>query len=285
MKRLLAGAIALLMMMTVVATSPAGASDDSRSFYVSLGDSLAAGIQPDENGDNQITDEAYTDVLFNLTRGRFDDLSHVKLGCPGETTVTMIKGGICSYDAGSQLDAARVFIEEHPDQIAFITINLGANDLLVCDPADPGLEVCVATQFNQVAKSLGFSLATLREVAPGVPIVGMNYYNPNLAAWLSPGGPVGEAIAIQTTELNEAFNDNVLEPVYGAFGVPIADVTGYYLTSNFLEIGGTPLNVSVICRLTWMCDPERGPNIHANRAGYRVIAIAFYAKMLREDII
>jgi hypothetical protein len=38
-----------------------------------------------------------------------------------------------------------------------------------------------------------------------------------------------------------------------------------------------PPNVAAICALTWMCaHPPRGPNEHANDAGYRVIARAFW---------
>ena len=35
----------------------------------------------------------------------------------------------CHYAAGSQLDAAVAFLEAHPGQVAFITIDIGANDL------------------------------------------------------------------------------------------------------------------------------------------------------------
>ena len=37
-----------------------------------------------------------------------------------------------------------------------------------------------------------------------------------------------------------------------------------------------PVAVAEVCRLTWMCAaPPVGPNIHANQAGYAVIAQAF----------
>jgi hypothetical protein len=44
-----------------------------------------------------------------------------------------------------------------------------------------------------------------------------------------------------------------------------------------------PLNVAVICQLTYMCvPPPVGPNIHANRIGYSVIAATFAATSLDE---
>jgi len=40
-------------------------------------------------------------------------------------------------------------------------------------------------------------------------------------------------------------------------------------------IGSLPRNVARICQWTWECaPPPRGPNQHANPAGYRVIANA-----------
>jgi hypothetical protein len=41
-----------------------------------------------------------------------------------------------------------------------------------------------------------------------------------------------------------------------------------------------PLNVARICQWTWMCAPPPvGPNIHANDAGYHVIADTFAAQL------
>jgi hypothetical protein len=65
----------------------------------------------------------------------------------------------------------------------------------------------------------------------------------------------------------------------------VADVFGAFRS---LDFGGArptsatrawppPPNVTVICSLTWMCArPPRGPNEHANDAGYRVITRAFW---------
>jgi len=40
--------------------------------------------------------------------------------------------------------------------------------------------------------------------------------------------------------------------------------------------GRLPRNVAAICQWTWQCAaPPRGPNQHANQAGYAVIARAF----------
>jgi len=47
-------------------------------------------------------------------------------------------------------------------------------------------------------------------------------------------------------------------------------------------IGTVPLNVALICQWTWECaPPPRGPNEHANKIGYRVIALTFLFADLR----
>ena len=72
----------------------------------------------------------------------------------------------------------------------------------------------------QVGAGLGQILMTLRTATGNaVPIVGMNYYNPYLAAWLEgipPDGADGPAYAALTSQLATALNDQTLELVYGA---------------------------------------------------------------------
>lgn len=87
-------------------------------------------------------------------------------------------------------------------------------------------------------------------------------------------GPTGQALATQTEQLALEFN-SVLASAYGAFQIPIANVQDAFQTTNFSPVPplGLPVNVVAICNLTWMCGPPPiGPNIHANTAGYAVIA-------------
>jgi len=118
-------------------------------------------------------------------------------------------------------------------------------------------------------------LTTLRTAAPGVPIYAMNYYDPFLAAWLQ--GASGQTLAGESLTLAAGFN-GLLQTVYGAFGVPVADVASAFLTSDTSTIPflNVPVNVFAVCSLTWMCAPAPvGPNIHANVAGYGIIAATF----------
>jgi hypothetical protein len=74
------------------------AAAGTTTYYVSLGDSAAAGFQP-----NGLKDRGYADQLLDRLRGRIPGLRLFKLGCPGETTESLISGVMssCSYPSGS----------------------------------------------------------------------------------------------------------------------------------------------------------------------------------------
>src|SRR5579859_3414507 len=118
----------------------------AHSYYLSLGDSLAQGVQPNSSGVSVETKQGYPDQLFTALHLGNPNLRLVKLGCPGETTGTMINGGICTYPAGSQLKQAEVFLSSHRGQVQLVTIDIGANDLSPC---------LALTNFNKLVKCLG----------------------------------------------------------------------------------------------------------------------------------
>jgi lysophospholipase L1-like esterase len=100
-----------------------------------------------------------------------------------------------------------------------------------------------------------------------VPIVGMNYYDPLLVYWFT--NPADAATANQMVV--EQFNPT-LEQVYTDYSVPVADVETAFSTTDWTLVNGIPLNVERICEWTWMCSIF---DLHANTAGYGVIAQAF----------
>lgn len=278
-----------LAVAVAVALVPGTASaEEPDQYYVSVGTSLAAGTQANATGASiPFTDESYTDVLAQRLTGRLRVAEHVKLGCPGETTESMLFGPpaipLCDYGPEpTQLAAAVAFLEAHPGEVTLITIDVGVNDVLPC-AGEEDIALCVAGASATVATNLPVILTALRTAAgPDVPIVGMNYYNPLLASWLA--GPEGQAVAIATNELAAFFNDDVLAPVYAAFEVPVADVAAQFQTFDFsgADKGKTPRNVKVICRLTFMCDVG---NIHPDKGGYKQIAKAFQDVMKDAGII
>jgi hypothetical protein len=72
-------------------------------YYVSLGDSLAAGYQPDAHAD--VPEVSYTDQLYLRLKAPDPTLRHVRFGCSGETTTTMIDGGKCAYAGAASPEA------------------------------------------------------------------------------------------------------------------------------------------------------------------------------------
>lgn len=279
MRRALAPIAALVLVLGTIgnaAASSEASSDHAKLYYVSVGDSQAAGVQPIGDPDNLYrTLDGYSEQLLAIGRERLPKLSLIKLGCPGETTATMIGGGICSYPHGSQLDEAVSFLHAHRNHVAFVTIDLGANDF----PCNE--ERCVPAGIASIRANLPGILAVLREAAgPDVPIVGATLYNPFLAAWLL--GPEGRAYAEYTETALIGPIDAMLREIFQAAGADVADVEGAFSSTDFTtqvelrDAGTVPLNVARICMWTWVCaPPPLGPNNHANHDGYAVMARAF----------
>jgi len=151
------------------------------------------------------------------------------------------------------------------------------------------VNVCLAGAFAQVGANLSTTLYLLQMAGGSTPIIGMNYYNPNLARWLDaipPSGAAGRELAEDTNDLTALFNDAVLEPVYTAFRVPVADVYAAYRTDRWRLRGDLPFNVFRICQFTWMCAAAPvGPDIHPNRRGHGVIARTFQKILDRIGVI
>lgn len=250
------------------------------TYYLALGDSLSQGVQPDSAGASVETAQGYPDLVYTELRRGHPALKLVQLGCPGETTTSMMHGGICRYTGGSQLAAAVAFLRAHRDHTVLVTLDIGANDAQSCG-SHAGLAKlasCVA-QAPAAATRLASILASLRAAAgSGIRIVGMSYYLPELAQWRS--GMLGHVVAELSERLAATYN-GLLTHAYTQAGIGEADVFGAFATTDFGHqvtvpgMGTLPRNVALICEWTWECaPPPRGPNQHANPAGYRVIASA-----------
>jgi lysophospholipase L1-like esterase len=247
------------------------------TYYVALGDSLAQGVQPDAQGASVETPRGYPDQVYAALHRSRPTLSLIKLGCPGETTVNMINGGICPYPGGSQLKAADAFLRQHRGQVRLVTLDIGANDPEACggQPSFSQLAACAVKGVPSAVTHLRTIVDRLKAAAgPEVRIVGMNYYLPALAEWRS--GLTGRAVAWTAEKLAATFNA-LLGRVYKKAGIRVANVFGAFQTSDFGDHGAAlPRNLTLLCRWTWECAaPPRGPNQHANQAGYQVIARTF----------
>jgi lysophospholipase L1-like esterase len=267
--------LAALAVAATLMTAGRAAADTGVRFYLSLGDSYAQGYQPIGGPSSPLGfpgyNQGYADQLLKLARDRYEQLRLVKLGCGGETTTTMIVGTPwCgpNITPGSQLAQAKAFLETHRGEVAFVTINIGGNDVIAPDGGG-----VAAIQAN-----LPVILAQLREAAgPGVPIIGMTYYHPFLPdVWFGTHDPAALHAAVDAVI---GFND-VLEGLYAAAGDPVADVEAAFSTSDVgdADSDGVPDDVEQVCEWTWRCaPPPHGPDGHPNTAGYAAIARAFAA--------
>jgi lysophospholipase L1-like esterase len=274
----LVAAFAMVLAAAAPVSAAGGSSGDrAKTYYLSLGDSLAASVQPiGDPADLYRTNQGYAEQLLQTAKSRYPKLALEKLGCPGETTTTFIDGGICDYSHGSQLDEAIAFLQGHREFVAFITIDLGANDFNCAGG------YCIEQGVASIQANLPGIVADLRAAAgPDIPIVGMTLYNPFLANWLT--GPEGQQIAIASaTQLMGPVNF-VIRSIFESGGALVADVEAEFSSNDFatqVDLGGglvVPLNVARICMWTWVCTPYQ--DNHANVDGYAALARAFAVQL------
>jgi lysophospholipase L1-like esterase len=254
------------------------AAANATGWYLAMGDSLAAGYQPGQGDD---LTGGYVGTVLDAVRAGTPKTKLVNVACSGETVVTMVGGGRCSYEEGTQLAAAVEFLHAHRRTTRLVTIDIGANDVQRCVSRSPlGIDLtCVQQGLADVQRLLPQALAELHAAAPGVRIVVANYYNPFLAAWLT--GAAGQALAQQSVALQATLNA-IIAAAAASVGAQVADVATAFHSTDTTPVtvpalgGAVPTNVATICALTWMC---RLGDIHANDAGYAVMAGTVVARL------
>lgn len=269
----LAGLAGLLLASLPQVASAARTSSATAgpTYYLALGDSLATGYQPSDAGPLSSCgfQNGYACDLYAALLHTHPNLQAVNLSCPGETTTSMLTGvgSPCFSSGPPQLARALRFLARHRGHVALITIDIGANNVDGCVSSSSVSVTCVSQGMQAVATQLPVILSALRGTAgAAVPIVGMNYYDPFLAAYFLPGGTT---LASESLAVTLAFN-SLLGGIYASAGDPVADVQ-----SAFGTLDGLAASADLICLLTWMCSSPNLPNIHPNEAGYSVIATAF----------
>jgi LPXTG-motif cell wall-anchored protein len=284
------GPVLAVSAMTIVLSAPGLATADEATggkdatYYISLGDSLASGYQPDVDKD---TDVAYTDQLYTQLKQRTPGLKHIRLGCTAETTESLINGGKCDYpNAKSQLDAALQAMAQHQGKVAYVTLSVGANDILLncVSPAGALDGACLNSKSQTMAKNLAQIAGALRKAGTGnTQFVGSTYHNPFLAAWVQ--GAAGQQAAKESASLIGAANAGITQ-VFKSTGFKVADVAGAFSSDDFTTqvnvpgAGEVPANVAKICQLTWACT-KKDP--HPNADGHKVIAGAFAAQFAENE--
>lgn len=290
------------MILVAQNSSDSTSGDAAASGYLlALGDSLAAAYQPFDGSSSPPIDPSTGFPDQGYAGGYASDLAAYRhltladLACPGETTTSMMgkpARARCAADyrsefgASSQLSAAVAFLSEHKGQVQLASIDLGANDIESCTAHGAPDPSCLRKGTATANHKLPVILNTLKHALalddPGAPLVGMNYYDPFLGLDFRPGGPKPSAEAFLSLVVLEAYNQD-LASLYERANVPVADVASAFeseRTAPLTTYGSRrlPRNVALVCRWTWMCpiSPAKdSPDIHANTAGYRVIAGAF----------
>ncbi len=264
-------------------TSGAEVDTPTAGFFLSLGASASVGFQPTPAAPHgQATGEGYANdvVTYEASRGVTLDLT--EMGCPGETTASMINGyGHCYPRHDTQLGEAMQFLLDHADESGIVTIDIGFNNLRPCFARLAVNRTCAANAIGEVRLQLATILESLESVAgPGVTIVGLGHDDPFLADALL--GPAEAKFATESATAIDHLN-GALDGVYAAAGASMADVDAAF-GSHDLDTVRLTDNVTVsdsvvdICDLTWMCQPAPyGPNIHPNDAGYQAIASSIEA--------
>jgi acetyl esterase/lipase/lysophospholipase L1-like esterase len=257
--------------LPIAATAPsAGAKAlPAPHYYLALGDWFAAGIGASTSAND------YVNLVAAHEAARYPNLQVENLGCGGATTASMADGPGCSYTTGTQLGDAVVFLKAHPRQVAFVTIDIGADDVAACETSSGLDPTCASSALNQISTYLPEELAALKAAGPGVPIYGMNYYDPYLSAWLT--GASGQTEATQSISGTDQL-DTLLDQIYTAAGASMADASSLFETDDTdpdATYNGTtvPQDVATVCQWTDACTSS--VNLEPDDAGYAEIATAF----------
>jgi lysophospholipase L1-like esterase len=270
---LLAPTVAVLLAVSGQAasgTSQRPVYQPPQSYYLALWDSIAYCFQPTKKPGARAStfDTGYVDLFAARLRKLSPKIEVVNYGCPGESTVTFVRGGCPGladgfklHDAfrGPQLKAAESFLRAHPGQVSPVTLTLWGNDwlplLLDKCKGDVG---CVRKLGPRTIASFGSRLTSilqrLRVAAPTSQIIVTGAWNidPDRLAQLRPIYRSLDASIARAASASHARVAKAL-PVFNPAGTVRAEKAR-------------------LCALTFICskgDP------HPTDAGYRALADAF----------
>ncbi len=214
-------------------------------YYVALGDSLAANVGVDDPRDG------YVSRFHNQLEIRDDrDYGLRNFGISGETTGTLIRNG--------QLDDAVDFIRDN--RVAYVTIDIGANDLL----GHLGSEDCsestsappcaerISSTFESYEQNMVVILDELVDAAPDAMVMFVRAYNP-----FSLGIAPDVGFEKESSDILDAFN-GVAAELAAERGILVADAF-------------TPMQNTTAATTLMVSTP---PDIHPKPIGYDVIAAA-----------
>ncbi len=245
-------------------------------YYLAVGDSV-----PVWNGS-----DSYPYQIALHYAAVVPGLQVVDMACSGETTGSMIANSLCpSGPTGSQLQEATAFLQAHQGSVAFITIDIGGNDVVNCVNGAGIDTACVLQGLTTMQANMKIILEALRQAAgPTVPMYAMNYFNPFLGDWVAGGS--GQSFAASSVAELALFNQT-LGAAYGGEGVPVADVADAFESNDMTDMvsspwGQVPVAVDKACTLldiTCTVGQLEGFGDDPDVAGATVIADAFETTM------
>jgi lysophospholipase L1-like esterase len=269
--------------------SPTGLPASPQSgakFYLSIGDSYAAGYQPGTtrtNGKTSTNGFAYQLTALEAQMGH--RLQLVNVGCGGATTTSLrqqngckpasLGPGAANYPDKTQAETAIAFATAHRADLGLITVVIGGNDVTACARAKD-IAGCLTQALAGVKKNLGSFLPQLRAAAgPDVPIVGLTYPDVILGRYVT-GKPADKTLASVSVTAFKSLINPALQAQYKAIGATFVDVTtatGAYVpfsqTTTLPPYGTVPQSVAKACQLTYYCTLQ---DIHPRTPGYALIA-------------
>jgi lysophospholipase L1-like esterase len=249
--------VVALIAVPVAQAAPRPKFNPPKSAYLALGDSLAFGFQQVKFNQNFPTEDptvyntGYVDDFAKDLTSIDPRIQTINLGCPGETTDSLLGLAPCPYHppfalhssyTGSQLDAALAVLRANPGQVSPVTIDIGANDLLG------------GATLAHIQANLSTILAKLRNAAPYTEIIVLGLYNPLIVSI-----PGSDAVAAQFNSLE-------------------AQTAAQYRArfADPLPVFNPAVNeIPTICALTLICTPLQ--DIHASDLGYQKLADLVFA--------
>ncbi len=270
----------------VASGSPGIVLGAGKKFYVSIGDSYAAGYQPIPGrkfGHITTAGFAYRVAATGSVAGK--RLQLVNFGCAGATTTSVLEATGCpaillgpgapSYPTQTQAAAAVSFIKAHRSDIGLVTISISGNDVTKCG-LDPNPTACLTQALVTVKANLRTLLTELRAATgSSVPIVGITYPDVLLGGYVSGNAKAKSIVPISVTAFKALINP-ALKAEYDRASATFVDVTaatGAYIpltqTTSQRPYGTVPVAVAKVCQLTWYCQLK---DIHPHDSGYQLIA-------------
>jgi len=219
-----------------------GTSADGATYYVALGDSLAANVGVASASDGYVS-------RFHSQLQSRDGASYGlrNFGISGETSGTLIRNG--------QLEAALDFIEDN--SVEYITIDIGANDLLghigsadcESDFSSAGCQDRLTNVLAAYEPNMVRIFEDLRDAAPDATIIFLGTYNPFSFGF---GGAV--QLENDSDDITQKLNA-VAAGVAGGQDVVVAD-------------GFSPLQKTTAATTHMLDSP---PDIHPKAIGYDLL--------------